>query len=264
MVCVGEICDYLNELAPRDLSEEWDNVGLLVGRTSCAVQRIMTCLTLTPDVADEAIEAKVQLVVTHHPVMFRRIQKISDETVEGKMLLRLIEAGIAVYSPHTGFDSARTGINQQLAESLGLTGIQPLRVNPVDSLVGAGRCGTLSESISLKELLELVRSRTGASYLEFVGSSRGQCRRIAVGCGSAAEFLRDAIALGCDTFITGEARFHSALEARSAGVTLILTGHYASERPAMEWLATELQRRFPPIESIASQIESDPLQLHTA
>jgi len=261
MPTVSEVCGYLDQLAPVELAEDWDNVGLLVGRGSVRVHRMLTCLTLTPDVAAEAVEQGVQLVVSHHPVLFRGAKTISDQTTEGRMLLGLIEAGVAVYSPHTRFDSAHHGINQRLAEGFGLADIAAIR--PSESLrdVGSGRAGCLPSPMPLDDFLSVVRDTCGATYLEYSGETDAIVRQVGVACGSAAEFLEDAVALGCDTFVTGEARFHSALEARSRGVNLILMGHYSSERPAMEWLAEKLGRDFSGLDVQASGVECDPLRI---
>jgi dinuclear metal center YbgI/SA1388 family protein len=262
MPTVSEVCEYLDQLAPAELAEDWDNVGLLVGRQSANVDRMLTCLTLTPDVAAEALEQGFQLVAAHHPILFRGTKTISDQTREGRMLLDLIEAGVAVYSAHTRFDSALQGINQRLAEGFGLTDIGVIR--PSDSIPdsGSGRAGQLPESTSLKEFLGVVCAACKAPYVEYSGDGDARVGQVGVACGSAAEFLDDAVTLGCDTFVTGEARFHSVLEARSRGINLILMGHYSSERGAMEWLAEELGQAFPGLDLKASGVECDPLKLY--
>ena len=109
---IAEVLKYLQELAPLDLAEDWDNVGLLIGTAQAEVSSIMTCLTLTPDVAEEAIREGADLIVSHHPVLFRAVKQLNDRTAEGRMLLDLIRAGVAVYSPHTCYDSAQAGINR--------------------------------------------------------------------------------------------------------------------------------------------------------
>ncbi|MEZ6062505.1 MAG: Nif3-like dinuclear metal center hexameric protein [Planctomycetaceae bacterium] len=263
MLTVAEIIRFLDEFAPAELAEDWDNAGLLVGRRTASVDRVMTCLTLTSDVAAEAVQERAQLVVTHHPVMFRATRQVTSDTADGDVLLTLIEAGIAVFSPHTRFDSAAEGINQQLAESFGLRQIQAIRESASVAGLGGGRWGKLDADTSLDEFLSCVKQVCGAEYLEFSGERESSVSTVAVACGSAAEFLRDAVRLGCDTFVTGEARFHSALEARAAGVNLVLVGHYSSERPAVERLAEVIGHRFPEIESFASRMESDPLTVYS-
>ncbi len=264
MATVLEICSYLENLAPTSLAESWDNVGLLLGRRTRPVQRLMTCLTLTAAVSAEAVERQVQMIVTHHPVLFRATKKITDATEEGCILLELAEAGIAVYSPHTAFDSAARGINQQLAESLGLEQIQPLRTAGETMDSGAGRYGSLQQPLDRDEFLKKVVIAVRARSLEYTWQKNQSAKLVAVACGSAAEFLDDAIRAGCDTFVTGEARFHSALEAQSRGINLILTGHFASERPGVEQLAKELARQFSDIQCFSSDNDRDPLAIFTA
>jgi dinuclear metal center YbgI/SA1388 family protein len=127
MLTVAAIVDFFRQFAPPGLAPDWDNVGLLVGDPASEVRTIMTCLTVTPESAAEAIEANAQLIVTHHPVLFRSIKRLTADTVEGRMLLSLIRAGIAVYSPHTAFDNTRNGINESIARRLGLVDVVPLR-----------------------------------------------------------------------------------------------------------------------------------------
>jgi dinuclear metal center YbgI/SA1388 family protein len=127
MHTVGAIVDYLDQFAPSHLAADWDNVGLLLGDRSASLQRIMTCLTVTPEVVKEAVQSKVQLIVTHHPILFRPVQRLTADTPEGRMLLSLIQAGVAVFSPHTAFDNTAGGINDALAKRLDLTDVVPLR-----------------------------------------------------------------------------------------------------------------------------------------
>ncbi|MFO1021353.1 MAG: Nif3-like dinuclear metal center hexameric protein [Planctomycetales bacterium] len=127
MPLLADLIRTLDELAPASLAESWDNTGLLLGDAARGVKKILTCLTLTEDVAQEAISEGADLIVTHHPVMFRPIQKLTTGDAQGRILLGLAREGIAVFSPHTRYDNAPRGINQQLAEACGLEGIRPLR-----------------------------------------------------------------------------------------------------------------------------------------
>jgi dinuclear metal center YbgI/SA1388 family protein len=127
MPLVDAVIDYLEDFAPPGLAAGWDNVGLLLGDRQAVVQRIMTCLTVTPATAAEAVECGVQLLVTHHPIMFRGVKRLTAGTPEGRMLLPLLRAGIAVYSPHTALDNTAGGINDILVSNLGLLEVTPLR-----------------------------------------------------------------------------------------------------------------------------------------
>ncbi len=127
MPTVAAIAAELDAFAPTTSAAEWDNVGLLLGDAATNVTRVLTCLTLTPEVAAEAAAAGAQLIVTHHPILFRGVKRITTATDEGRTLLALSSSGIAVYSPHTAFDNCAGGINDLLAAKLGLTDVQPLR-----------------------------------------------------------------------------------------------------------------------------------------
>lgn len=260
MTSVRDIIDFLSAYAPTDLAEEWDNVGLLLGDYDQPVNRLLTCLTLTEDVADEAVQRGADLVVSHHPILFRKVQRITTDTAEGRTLLKLAGHNIAVYSPHTSYDSAPTGINQQLAEALSLESVRPLRECEEDTTRGSGRYGHLSQPLSLSEFLTHVKQSLALERLQYVAGHGESISGVGVACGSAAEFLSDARRAGCDALITGEARFHSLLEARARGMTMVLLGHFSSERPAMEHLATVLAAEFPEITAAASDVESDPLE----
>jgi dinuclear metal center YbgI/SA1388 family protein len=127
MLSLAEVIDHLEQLAPLQLAADWDNVGLLLGDRAAAVARIMTCLTVTPESAGEAIDRRADLIVTHHPILFKAVKRLAGDTAEGRMLLGLARAGVAVYSPHTAFDNAPGGINDLLARKLSLLNVGPLR-----------------------------------------------------------------------------------------------------------------------------------------
>ncbi len=260
MVTVASIAAWLEEFAPARLAEDWDNVGLLVGDAQSQVTRVMTCLTITSQSADEAIATGAQLIVTHHPLPFRPLKRITADNPSGKLLLNLIRAGVAIYSPHTAFDSTLHGINQQLAAGLGLQNVQILKPIAGDpQALGAGRCGQLSAACEFADLAIRVKTFLKLSWLQVVARPGARSQNLAVACGSAGEFLPLAVAAGCDTLLTGEVTFHTCLEAEARGISLILAGHYASERFAVESLAEKLAGEFPAISIWPSRNEADPL-----
>ena len=255
----------METFAPNRLAEEWDNVGLLVGNRNAPVEMILTCLTVTPDSVAEAIDRKANLIVTHHPMPFRPLRQLTTDSTVGKLLLDLIRHEIGVYSPHTAFDSARSGINQQLAEGIGLTEIEPLIESPLEPqtperpVLGSGRYGNLPTETTLSQIIARVKSLLSVEGLHIVGDKDSVVSRVAVACGSAGQFLPDAIRAGCDTLLIGETDFHTCLEAEANGLQLILPGHYASERFAVETLAKSISDEFPTISAQASENEHDPL-----
>jgi dinuclear metal center YbgI/SA1388 family protein len=255
---VAEIAEFLESFAPTKLAEAWDNVGLLVGDPLASVERIMTCLTITPTSTEEAIAGGANLIVAHHPLPFRPLNRLTTATPEGRMLLDLIAARVAVYSPHTAFDSAAAGINQQLATGLELADVQVL-APAADGVLGSGRFGQLRGMQRLDGLANVVKQFLKIERVQVVGTLDREVRQVAVACGSAGEFLTPAREAGCDCLVTGEVRFHTALEAESTGISLILAGHYASERFGVEALAGVLAKQFPTLHVWASREEADPL-----
>ncbi len=135
MLTVANLSAALESIAPLSLAADWDNVGLLLGDSAAPIEHVMTCLSVTPDVVAEAIQERVQLIVSHHPILFRPTKKLTTRTPEGRMLLDLVQAGVAVYSAHTAFDNCSGGINEQIAKRLGLIGVAPLRLGDA-----AGQC----------------------------------------------------------------------------------------------------------------------------
>jgi dinuclear metal center YbgI/SA1388 family protein len=258
---IADIADWMQRLAPLELSENWDNTGLLLGDTAAPAVRVMTCLTLTSDVVDEALQQSAHLVITHHPLPFRPLNRLTTETTTGRLLWRLARAGIAVYSPHTAWDSAAGGVNDQLAKLLGLAGVEPLvpTLSNSHAGLGAGRIGSLSRPQSMSAVSQLLAAHLPACRPRGVDSGR-LAVRVAIACGSGASLLTAALEHHCDLFLTGEATFHQCLEGREAGISLLLIGHYASERFAMEHLAQRLAADFSELTCWASQAETDPVR----
>jgi dinuclear metal center YbgI/SA1388 family protein len=260
MPTVGEIVVVLEQLAPLALAEEWDNVGLLVGDAAWPAERVMTCLTITPETVAEAVAGQAQLIVSHHPMPFRPVKTITSATTVGRLLLELIRHGIAVYSPHTAFDSAPAGINQHLAIGLGLQEIRPLLPSPNDPEVGTGRCGLVAEPLTLAELAARTQSFLSGEQARFVGLPNAEVSKVAIACGSGGSLLEPAILAGCDALVTGEMTFHHCLEAEARGVAVVLAGHFASERFALLSLADYLTDQLADAHVWASRQERSPIR----
>lgn len=258
------------EIAPLRLAEDWDNVGLLLGDRASPANRVMTCLTVTPAVVDEAEAEQVDLLITHHPLPFQPLRRITTDSAAAKLVWRLCRSGTALYSAHTAYDSAAGGINDQWCTALRLNKLGSLiPVTTVDQRpvtgkrssddarspnvaerlsddeppgeIGAGRYGDLTEPRSAQEILRAAAEFSGATRPRMVGDAHRPVRRIGIACGSGGSFIAAANRVGCDLLLTGEATFHNCLEAENTGISLAMVGHYASERFAMESLAQRLQ-----------------------
>lgn len=264
MPTVAEIATFLEAFAPTSLAADWDNVGLLVGDRGIDVQKVMTCLTITPESAAEALEEGAGLIVAHHPLPFRPLRQLSTDTNEGRMLWDLARGGVSIYSPHTAFDSAAEGINHQLARQLQLTEVEALlpaeqSVQEATNSPGTGRYGSLPQPATLQSLIEGLKQSLHLDVLQYVGRPDQEITRVGIGCGSAGEFLANASEKGCECFVTGEMRFHDCLHAEALGLGVVLLGHYASERFAVENLATVMAEQFPSCQIWPSKRESDPV-----
>lgn len=258
---VADVTQFLDAQFPALLAESWDNTGLLVGDRAQTVRQVMTCLTLTPAVIDEAVASRAEFVVSHHPLPFRPVSQITSETLTGRSLLRIIESRIAVYSPHTRFDSASSGINDLLANRLGLVDPLPLVevARDIEHSQGSGRYARLPSPLAWDAFLEIVKRGFGMKVVRGVAPADPHVHQIAIACGSGGSLLPAAMERGCDTFITGEMSFHSCLECEAAGIGVVLLGHYTSERFGIEELAIRLQQAFSDLTVWASEREFDPI-----
>lgn len=264
MKIVGEVCQFLDNLFPVGLSEPWDNTGMLVGDRSLPVRNVMTCLTIAPGTVREALERDVNLIIVHHPLPFRPVSQITTDSISGQMLWQLIGNRIAVYSPHTRFDSAAGGINELICGRLGLNSARPIvpAADGHDQLLGAGRIGRLDEPLSWDGWIARIKSAFGLRVVRAVVAPGQNVQCVAVACGSGGSLMAKAIDQGCDTFVTGEINFHACLECQSRSVALTLLGHYQSERFAMEVLAHKLQAGFNDLAVWESSRESDPISTY--
>lgn len=365
MTTVLDVTRWLDTFAPSRLAESWDNVGLLWGDPAAVVSRIMTCLTVTPSTAQEAVKERAELIVSHHPVLFKAVKNVRADSPENGMLWDLARAGIAVASPHTSFDNTLGGINDGLARRLGLADVEPLRRTPGASfskvvvfspresreailaaafaagagrigaydecsftgsgvgsffggegtnpavgragrretvrelrielrcmpdqikevlaairashpyeepaidvyplrqtpgVEGVGRLGRWTEGKTLRDFAEFVARTLSARGLQYAGPADKPIARVAIVCGAGDDFLGEAARAHADVLVTGEARFHRALEAEAHGIGLILAGHHATERPGVEDLAELIAGAFPAVRVWASRLEADPLK----
>lgn len=258
MPTLAAVTAALEELAPLRLAAEWDAVGLLVGSRRGAIERVLTCLTLTGPVAREAIDGGFDLVVTHHPLPFRPVGRITDATPTGAILLDLAAAGIAVWSSHTAWDSAAGGINDLLAEACGLTAVAPLVRDAVAPRAGFGRTGLARPGLLLGAFAAELAAGVGATGVQLVGPADAPVERVGIVCGSGADGIPQAAEAGCDTFVTGELRLHDAVHATAIGMRAVVLGHHASERFSMPVLAERLAAQLSGLACHASAADADP------
>lgn len=254
MTTVGEVFSFLQEKAPFELQEDFDNAGFLVGRESSSVSKILIALDITEEVVQEAAGQGAQLIVAHHPVVFGGMASVTDRTATGRVLLALVENGIAAICAHTNLDAVEGGVNDALALRLGLTDIGQLRQTGVDGQgrpYGIGRVGLVPEQ-PLYDFAMAVKRLLGANGVRLVDGGR-PVHTVAVGGGACAEFMSDALAQGCDTFVTSDVKYHQFLEARALGLNLVDAGHFPTEDVVCPVLQDWLAQRFPQVSVSISQ-----------
>lgn len=368
---LADLMRIMEEIAPLRLAENWDNCGLLLGDPAAEIRSVMTCLTLSQDVAEEALANRVDAIISHHPILFRPTKFIRADKPETSVAWRLARAGVAVVSHHTAWDGAISGANHMIAEVAGAVNIRPIQPAPARPCVkfvvfvpdenleavrqaafhagagqiglydqcsyshdgvgtfrgqkgaspaigevgniekvaekrleiisfkslqekvlaairqahlyeepaidvydlagvasqasdGVGRVGDFSQAISIQEVAAKIGAGFHSAAMQISladGAGLGQTvTKMAAACGAGDDLVDLALKAGAEVLITGELRFHTILKARDAGLSVILTGHYASERVSIEFLAGLLQKKCPELIVRASLAERDPLQ----
>ena len=258
---LSRVIAELEKIAPLRLAAAWDAVGLLVGSRRPEVTRVMTCLTLTPEVAHEAVTEGCDLIISHHPFPFRPVARLTADSTVGGMLLDLTAAGIAVWSSHTAWDSAVGGINDQLAKLCGLTDVAPIEPDGVDPRAGFGRLGTCPDSTvgDLAQHLERHLGRSlGGTPVTVAGRMERAAGRVGIVCGSGGDAVAGVLGAGCTTLLTGEIKLHQALEAMAAGLAVIAVGHHASEHFSLAQLSAQLTAALPGLGCRPSRRDCDP------
>ena len=248
MATVKDILSFLETLAPANLKMEWDNVGLLCGSKNTEVTKILVALDPFEGVCKEAADIGAQLIVTHHPLIFRAPNAITDETSIGRSIMFLCRHGISAVNAHTNLDIAPGGVNDVLAENLGLQNITALE----DGLL---RTGDVTEQ-SLESFLASVKEKLDCQGLRYVSGGK-PVKQVAVGGGSCASEMMDALAAGCDTFVTSDIKYNQFWDAHDLGLNLIDAGHFHTENPVVAVLAEKLRAAFPEIEVKISETHTD-------
>lgn len=225
-----EIIKHMESIAPSSLALDWDNVGLIVGDSAASVSTILIALDITDEVIEEAIKIKAELIITHHPMIFKSINKINNETPVGRRILKLISNGICVYSSHTNLDIADGGTNDTLFKLLNLQSKEHFLECNTENY-SLGKVGTLKNNMTLKEFSSYVKSQLKLTSIRFSGDSEEIITKVALctGAASSYEMFKKAKEKGCDVFITGDIKYHDAQLALEMGLCLVDATHYASE-----------------------------------
>lgn len=231
---VKDIYGYINSIAPFEKQCEWDNSGLVVGDSNTTVSKIGVVLDITSDAIKFAAENGIDLIISHHPVIFRAVKTFYADD-PAYMLAR---NGISAICAHTSLDIAKGGVNDALAAALGFENACRLTEDGETAMIRVVE----ADGISSQELATLVAEKL--STCASVADSGKKINKIALCGGAGGDFLGDVIDAGCDAYITGEAKHHEFLQALESGITLIAAGHFETENPVVAVLAEKIRNNF--------------------
>ena len=239
-----DIMNFLEKKYNPELAEKWDNSGLIIGRKGSNVSAVIICLDITDDVIEQAIAARAELIISHHPLIFSEIKRITNDTVLGEKILKLAENKIAVYSIHTNADSAAHGLNDYILEKLSLGGKKSVWLkNENDPESGLGRILELKKEDNVYNISKAVKEKLNLKNLRIAGNENKRVKRIAVLTGAGGSMIPE-IDNTVDLYITGDLKHHETLDALEAGLTLIDIGHYESENIFSELIKKDLEEFF--------------------
>lgn len=234
---VQTLADAVNRLAPRHLAEEWDNPGLMIGNPASAVNKIVVSLDVLDETITQAVDVGAQMIVAHHPLIFRPIKNVRLDLPLGKKIARLIKNDIAVFAAHTNLDSAIGGVNDVLARKIGLTDVKMFG----DEEFSLGRLGTLDKPMSAVDFARRVKVALKADNVRLIDAGDFEISKVGLCSGSGAEFISKAKFFGAQAFVTGDVKYHEAQTAVENKIHVVDAGHFATEYPIVHELAEYLR-----------------------
>ena len=256
---IKEVLSALERFAPLPLQESWDNAGLQVGLTETEVSGALLCLDVNEKIVDEAIQKGCNLVVSHHPLLFRGLKTISDLTDVQRTVMKAVQKGVCVISMHTNMDNAKGGVNYKMAEKLGLRDVHFLAPKMVDGVEsGSGVIGELPEAQASDDFVLAVKKAFGVECAMCNELLRRPIRKVAL-CGGAGDFLLDdALKAGADAFITGEMHYHQYFGYEQQ-IQICVIGHYQSEQYTTEIFRDIIEKECPGVRTCIAETCTNPI-----
>lgn len=253
----AEIIEYLSNAAPESFAESWDNVGLLLGKREKDIHSIYIALDATKEVINAAVMAHADMLLTHHPMIFKAIKKIDGDDFIGSRVLKMAENQMCYYAMHTNFDVM--GMADAVADELQLQDRSVLSVTYEDDIAkeGIGRIGALPVQMTLAECADYVKRVCKVEHVKVFGNPNDICLMAAVCPGSGKSCIEDAIRLGADVLITGDIDHHEGIDAVERGLSIIDAGHYGLEKIFVPYMAEFCRRNFPQVQ-IYTEVEKNP------
>ncbi len=264
---VNDVIEELFSWAPRQLAEEWDNVGLQVGYPFWPVKRALVALDVTPATLAHALEVRADIVISHHPLIFTPLTRLDLNEATARLLAGFLRHEISVVSMHTNLDSAQGGVSDCLAELLGVGHLEPLLPNPDYADSGLGRIGMLSEAMTMEKFLENLSDSLNRDWLPTAGVVHGRIQRVALCSGSGSSLFAEAVKKGAQAFVSAEIKHNVAREAEARGILVVDAGHFETESPIVhrvdEFLKGKAQEKGWELQTCIFEAEKSPLRLWT-
>jgi len=257
-VKIREVVDALERFAPLPLQEDWDNAGLQVGITEAEVSGALLCLDVTEEVVDEALRLGCNLIVSHHPLIFRALKQISGATDVQRIVIKAIQNNVAIVSMHTNMDNARGGVNFKIAEKLGLSGVRFIGEDSLSADRGSGVVGEFLEPVPAETFIRMLKERFGVECVQCNQLLRRGISSVAVCGGSGSFMLDEAVKAGADAFVTGEMHYHEFF-GRGQQIQIAVIGHYQSEKFTSEIFYSIIKEACPQVRAFLTETDTNPI-----
>ena len=251
---IKQLLSHIDSFAPFSTAEEWDNPGLMTGSYSCEVRKIAVCLDAVSEAVIEAEKNNCNVIVCHHPLIFRPIKHVTDDSEQGRTIINAIKRNINIISAHTNWDKAQGGVNDTLAKLIGL--------NVIDSLGEYGIFGKMNESMNLHDFLEHVKTSWNLSHIDLYSQELPEkISRVSLCGGSGAEFWKQAKKFNSDIYLTADMKYHELSDANNDGLSIGLINHGEMERASLKEFAQKISQSG--IETIIINVNalSEPLRI---
>ncbi|MGM0378563.1 MAG: Nif3-like dinuclear metal center hexameric protein [Bacillota bacterium] len=257
-----KIANLLQEIAPIDLAEDWDNVGFQVGNINLEIDRVLIALEVTPEVIEEAKQKNIDLIITHHPLIFSDLKNITSDDNISKMVIDLIKSNIHLYVSHTNMDIAEKGLNNYLANLLDLKRINQL--SDENNELGLGIVGYLDSPLKLDKLSQKMKKVLNIDTLKIVKANDKKIRKVGICTGAGSDLISKMKKNGCRCFITGDIKYHEAQMAKMIDLNIIDATHFHTEKIFIDFISEYLNKRIMEkgydVKIIKSEIDINPFK----
>ena len=261
---IKEFIKKFEAMYPTSLAFDGDNVGFLVGDRNAHITKVLATCDVDLAVVEEAIEVGANLIVSHHPIMFYSINRLTEMNPEQRTIRLMIENGISHYAAHTNLDTGAGGLNDLMAQMLGMEDTEVIDVVAKDErgVHGYGRMCTLKEPITMMDLMDKVMTVFETSGLKYTGNPESKVEKLAVNTGGGAGIMEECINAGCDTFITGDVKYNGYRDAFDRGMRIIDIMHFDSEKISKVWFYNWFKENFPDIKVIKSEANKNVVKVY--